>query len=101
MYLLRYTNHKNANPQQGLGRKDVWQMVKTFLVIGAGIWFLSQGDLSEFEAALMEGLGEADGAAGAGAAGAAANGTAQALADAVVAPRPPALEDALDEFLAV
>jgi hypothetical protein len=73
-------------------------MVKTFLVIGAGIWFLSQGDLSEFEAALMEGLGEGDGAAGAGAA---ANGTAQALADAVMAPRPPALEDALDEFLAV
>ncbi len=73
-------------------------MVKTFAVIGGIIWFLSQGDLSELELALQEGL---EGGATEAAAAAAGAGNAS-LADAVLAPRPP-VEDpgaGLEEFVA-
>lgn len=74
-------------------------MVKTFAVIGGIIWFLSQGDLSELELALQEGL---EGGATEAAAAAAAGAGNASLADAVLAPRPP-VEDpgaGLEEFVA-
>jgi hypothetical protein len=77
---------------------DVFKMVRTFAVIGGFIWFLSQGDLSEFEQAFMEELG--GNATAAGAAGAAMAGNGTAAAAAVMAPRPPVENEAgLEEFL--
>jgi len=92
---------KQTKHTQGVTRQDVFKMVKTFAVIGGIIWFLSQGDLSELELALQEGL--EGGATEAAAAAAAAAGAGNApLADAVLAPRPP-VEDpgaGLEEFVA-